>query len=417
MTDRALHRLGWAAFAAAALVIAAGVALGWATRHVAHSEGFSGGGPAGFVLDVLISTVFLLYPLVGIVIVRRRPRNPIGWLLIATGASWGLVAASIAYGDWALKVHRGAVAGGAEVASVSLWAWAPAVAITGVFLLLVFPNGHLPGPRWRWLVYVCGAAVIASIGVDVVNPGPMSTVGFPGHDNPFGLAALEPVTSALEPVVILIPLSTLAAIASVVVRYRRAGLTERLQITWLAASGALCGVSYGVILVLGAAFTQADEPTPGWLDAAQGVWFVSLGLIPVAIGIAVMRYRLFEIDVIIRRTLTYALVAAAIAAIYLVGVTAVSSAVQNASGQSSALAVTVSTLLAVVAFRPLQTRVKRAVDHRFSRATYDTAVTLEQFGATLRNQIDLDSLEHEMLGVVGSTVKPVHANLWLRSHE
>src|SRR6185436_8042141 len=178
MSDRTLRRLAWAALAAVTLLLAAGVGLMWATRHVAHS--------AGFIAGLLILLIFLLYPLAGTVIVRHVPRNPIGWLLIATGLSWALVVDAIGYGDWAFKVHPGQIPGGAVVASVSLWAWAPAVAITGVFLLLVYPDGRLPGPRWRWVMYVCALAVVVSV-ADVLVPGPMTVTGFPDHDNPFGV--------------------------------------------------------------------------------------------------------------------------------------------------------------------------------------------------------------------------------------
>ena len=243
MSDRTLRWLAWAALAAVALLLAAGVILMWATRHVAHSEGFSGGGTAGFLAGLLILIIFLLYPLAGAVIVRSRPRNPIGWLLIATGLSWALVVDAIGYGDWAFKVHPGQIPGGAAAASVSLWAWAPAVAITGVFLLLVYPDGHLPGRRWRWVAYVCAFAVGISV-LDWLVPGPMTVTGFPDHDNPFGVQALDGVLSPLQSVVLLIPLSSVAAVASLVVRYRRAERIERLQIKWLAAAGALCGALY-----------------------------------------------------------------------------------------------------------------------------------------------------------------------------
>ena len=262
MSDRTLRWLAWAALAAVALLLAAGVVLMWATRHVAHSEGFSGGGTAGFLAGLLIMIIFLLYPLAGAVIVRSRPRNPVGWLLIATGLSWALVVDAIGYGDWAFKVHPGQIPGGAAAASVSLWAWAPAVAITGVFLLLVYPDGHLPSRRWRWVVYVCAFAVGVSM-LDWLLPGPMRVTGFPDHDNPFGIEALDGVLSPLQSVVLLIPLSSVAAVASLVVRYRRAERIERLQIKWLAAAGTLCGALYFVSLVSAALLAGDHGETPG----------------------------------------------------------------------------------------------------------------------------------------------------------
>ncbi|MFI5049034.1 MAG: hypothetical protein ACHQEA_04115 [Gaiellales bacterium] len=413
MSDRTLRWLAWAALAAVALLLAAGVVLMWATRHVAHSEGFSGGGTAGFLAGLLIMIIFLLYPLAGAVIVRSRPRNPVGWLLIATGLSWALVVDAIGYGDWAFKVHPGQIPVGAAAASVSLWAWAPAVAITGVFLLLVYPDGHLPSRRWRWVVYVCAFAVGVSM-LDWLLPGPMRVTGFPDHDNPFGIEALDGVLSPLQSVVLLIPLSSVAAVASLVVRYRRAERIERLQIKWLAAAGTLCGALYFVSLVSAALMAGDHGETPGWIAVVQDVWFVCLGLIPIAIGIAVLRYRLFEIDVIIRRTLIYATLIGALAVLYLGGAALIGSALRGLTGSSGTLAVTVSTLAVAAAFQPLRRVIQRAVDRRFYRAGYDAQAAVDGFSERLREQIDLDALCEELRSVVSGTVQPAHATVWLR---
>jgi hypothetical protein len=413
MSDRTLRRLAWAALGAVTLLLAAGVGLMWATRHVAHSEGFSGGGIAGFIAGLLILLIFLLYPLAGTVIVRHVPRNPIGWLLIATGLSWALVVDAIGYGDWAFKVHPGQIPGGAVVASVSLWAWAPAVAITGVFLLLVYPDGHLPSRRWRWVVYVCAFAVGVSV-LDWLVPGPMTVTGFPDHDNPLGVQALDGVLSPLQAVVLLIPLSSVAAVASLVVRYRHADRIERLQIKWLGASGALCGGLYFVSLASAALLANDQGETPGWIAAVQDVWFVCLGLIPIAIGIAVLRYRLFEIDVIIRRTLIYATLVGALAVLYLGGIALIGSVLRGLTGSSGTLAVTVSTLAIAAAFQPLRRVIQRTVDRRFYRAGYDAQAAVDGFSERLREQIDLDALCEELRSVVTGTVQPAHASVWLR---
>jgi hypothetical protein len=416
MSDRALRRLAWVALGAVALLLAAGVPLMWATRNVEHSEGFSGDGVAGFVGGLLILVVFLLYPLAGAVVVRSRPRNPIGWLLIATGLSWAMVVDAIGYGDWAFKVHPGEIPGGAVVASVSLWAWAPAVAITGVFLLLVYPDGHLPSRRWRWVVYVCLFAVAVSV-LDWLVPGPMSVTGFPDQDNPLGVEALRDVLGPLQAVVLLIPLSSVAAVASLVVRYRRAGRIERLQIKWLAAAGALCGALYFVALMSAALLADDQGEAPAWVTVVQDVWFACLGLIPVAIGVAVLRYRLYEIDVIIRRTLIYAALVGALALVYLGGAALIGSALRGLTGSSGTLAVTVSTLAVAAAFHPLRRVIQRAVDRRFYRAGYDAQAAVDGFSERLREQIDLDALCTELRSVVAGTVQPAHATVWLRNDD
>jgi MFS family permease len=310
-------------------------------------------------------------------------------------------------------VHPGQIPGGGVAASFSLWAWAPAVAITGVFLLLVYPDGRLPGRRWRWVMYVCLFAVIASV-ADVLVPGPMDVTGFPDHDNPFGVEALEPLLRPLEPVVLLIPLCSVAAVASLAVRFLLGDRTERLQIKWLAAAGGLCGGLYFVSLVAAALLADDHGNTPGWIEVVQDVWFVSLGLIPVAIGIAVLRYRLFEIDVIIRRTLIYATLVGVLALLYLGGAALVGALLRGVTGSSGTLAVTVSTLAVALAFQPLRHVIQRAVDRRFYRAGYDAQAAVDGFSERLREQIDLDALCGELRAVVSGTVQPTHASVWLR---
>jgi two-component system, NarL family, sensor kinase len=200
------------------------------------------------------------------------------------------------------------------------WAWAPPVAITGVFLVLLYPRGHLLGPRWRWVAYLCGVAVAACVLVGAFKPGPMRDAGFPHHRNPFGVQSLEPLFNVLQYAVLVIPLATIAAVVSLVIRFRRADSVERLQIKWLAAAAGLSGLLYAVVLLLAAVLVPRGHPEPGWLTNLQGFWFASLALIPVSVAVAVMRYRLFEIDVIIRLTLIYAALVAGLAVIYLGGV-------------------------------------------------------------------------------------------------
>jgi hypothetical protein len=413
MSDRRLRQLAWLALGLVAVLLACGLVLMWATRDVAHSEGFGGDGAAGVAGGTVVLLIFLAYPIVGVAIVRSVPRNPIGWLLIATGLSWSLVVDAIGYGDWAFKVHPGQIPGGSVAASFSLWAWAPAVAITGVFLLLLYPDGRLPGPRWRWVMYVCALAVVVSV-ADVLVPGPMTVTGFPDHDNPFGVEALGPVLRPLEPIVLLIPLCSIAAVASLVVRFRRGDRIERLQIKWLAAAGGLCGGLYFVSLLAAAVLADEHGTSPGWVVVVQDVWFVSLGLIPVAIGIAVLRYRLYEIDVIIRRTLIYASLVGALALLYLGGVALIGSLLRGITGSSGTLAVTVSTLVVALAFQPLRHVIQRTVDRRFYRAGYDAQAAVDGFSERLREQIDLDALCDELRSVVSGTVQPAHASVWLR---
>jgi hypothetical protein len=201
---------------------------------------------------------------------------------------------------------------------------------------------------------------------------------------------------------------------SLVVRYRRSGAFERQQIKWLAAAATTATVLYPVGLFSTGAFGTSSGPEPLWQRIAEAAFLGAFALISISIGVAVLRYRLYGIDVIIRRTLVYAALVGCLAVLYLVGVFAIQAAVRSVSGQSGTLAVTVSTLLVAAAFQPLRTRIQRAVDHRFYRSRYDAARTLEAFSGRLREQVDLETVTDEVLGVVRHTLRPAHATLWLK---
>ncbi len=243
----------------------------------------------------------------------------------------------------------------------------------------------------------------------------MDDTGYPHHQNPFGIQALDPAFGVIRYAVLLIPLSTIAAVISLVIRFRRADPVERLQIKWLAAAGGLAGLLYAATLILAALLVPRGRPDPAWLLNLQAVWFASLALIPVSIGAAVLRYRLFEIDVIIRRTLIYAGLVATLAVIYLGGVGLIGALLRGLTGSSGTLAVTISTLAVAAAFQPLRRIIQRAVDRRFYRSGYDAQAAVDGFSERLREQIDLDALCEEVRSVVNGTVQPTHASIWLRA--
>jgi hypothetical protein len=409
----AARRVAWSTFALSSALLLAALVLEWLTRGVSGSNGFGESG-LGFVFTILFALVFWTFPLASFVIATRRPENPIGWLLLAVGLGWSLLSFSTGYGDYTLKLHPGALPAGEAVGWIGEWAWAPPVAITGVFLLLLYPRGRLLGPRWRWVAYLCGIAVAACVLCGAFKPGPMRDAGFPHHLNPFGIQPLEPLFNVLQYAVLVIPLATVAAVVSLVVRFRRADPVERLQIKWLAAAAGLSGLLYAAVLLLGALLVPRGHPEPAWLTNLQGLWFASLALIPVSVGVAVMRYRLFEIDVIIRRTLIYAGLVAVLAVIYLGGVALMGALLRGLVGSSGTLAVTMSTLAVAGAFHPLRRLIQRTVDRRFYRAGYDAQAAVDGFNERLREQIDLDALCAELQLVVNGTVQPTHASIWLR---
>jgi hypothetical protein len=217
--------------------------------------------------------------------------------------------------------------------------------------------------------------------------------------------------------IFVVVLMMVASAASLVVRYRRARGPERQQVKWLAAAAAGVAAVYAVVVPVGAVVDPSSQDTPAWLSAAQTASLLSFALIPVAIVFAVLRYRLYEIDVIIRRTLVYTALVVVLAAIYLGGVALAGGALRSLTGGSGAIGVTLSTLLVAAGFQPLRARIQRAVDHRFYRARYDAARTLEAFSGRLRDQVEIDAVSGEVLEVVRQTLQPVHATIWLKPPE
>jgi hypothetical protein len=355
------------------------------------------------------------YPAAGWLLAARRPANPIGWLMLTIGVAWGLGAIGT-YADYTVKLHHD-LPGGPLVAALTSAFWFPAIGITGTFLILLFPDGHLPGRRWRYVAWVSAVAMAAGLAGLILHPGSLADSGYPGVRNPLGIDALGPVLGASWVAILVIVAMMVASAGSLVVRYRRARGLERQQLKWLAAAAAGVAITYAVVVPLGVLVDPSSQDTPAWLRAAQTVSLLSFGLIPIAIVFAVLRHRLYDVDVIVRRTLVYAVLVAVLAGLYLGGVTLVGGLLRDLTGGSGAIGVTVSTLAVAAAFQPLRARIQRAVDHRFYRRRYDAARTLESFSGRLREQVDIEAVSGEVLDVVRQTLQPAHATIWLKPPE
>ncbi len=404
------RRLAWTVFALICVFYVAGLIVSLpAGDRSSDTDWGMNGAVAG--LAFVLST--FLFAVVGVLVAARNPGNPVGWILLAIGATWGLDLVCSSYATYGLELHRGSHDLAVVTASIDSMLWVPGIGLTGVFLLLLFPDGHLLTPRWRWLAWSSAAGLtVASLGI-LCDPGLMSDSSFPNTVNPLGIDALGTVTQVLRSVVIMAPIAILGAALSLILRFRRSRGTERLQMKWLAAAAAAVAGIFAVAMVF-AAILPSGADTPEWVQLLQTVALISFGLIPVSIGFAVFQYRLYDIDLIIRRTLTYSCLAGILIGIYLAGVVGLSSVLRAATGESGALAVTLSTLLVVLVSRPIQSRVKATIDHRFSRLAYDPARTLDEFSDQVRRKVDLDVLGAELIGTVSATVRPAHVTLWLR---
>ncbi len=404
----------WVVFGLSVALWIAGMAFGWLSRSLDTTGASWSSG--GVLANALFVAALFPFPLTGLVIATRRPGNRIGWLLLAIGLAWG-VANATSYSDYALRLHHGSLPAAAEVGALGSGFWIVAIGITGTFLILLFPDGRLPGPRWRLVAWISAVSIPLGLLSLILTPGPLADAGYPHTQNPFGVSALGGVIDAAKILILVVPAMMVASASALIVRYRRSRGDARQQVKWLAASAGFVAMTYLVVEPLSAILYPSETHAPSWILLLQDVALLSFGLIPVAIGIAILRHRLFDIDLIVRKTLVYAVLVACLAAIYLVGVYAIESVVRRLAGSSSTLAVTVSTLAVALAFQPLRRRIQAAVDRRFYRARYDAARTLEAFSVRMRGEIDLETLTGDVMSVVRDALHPAHATVWLRPSE
>jgi len=340
----------------------------------------------------------------GLLLTTRRPRHPIGWLLLtsalayaAGGLAIGYLEASVSSGPRSLPVSP-------AVAWVGNVAFGLGSGISATFLLLLFPTGHLPSPRWRPVAWLAGVALAALLAGVVLSPS--SFEGLP-VENPAALDASHPVLLVLEGGGFsLLVAAVVLSVASLVVRYRRAPGPQRQQLKWVAFSALVVGVA-----LAGTAVWEAVNGAASVSDDAENlVTTISLALVPVAIGVAILRHQLFDIDRIISRTISYGAVSALLIGAYVAGVF-VFRALLPVEGE---LPVAVSTLAVAALFNPLRRRVQGLVDRRFNRSRYDAARIIADFGRRVRNQTDLAVLASELVVAAGNTMRPAHVTVWFR---
>jgi hypothetical protein len=385
----------------------------YVTAPAAHP--FSDWGSGGAIGNLLILAPFLAFTIVGALIASRRPENPIGWICLVAGLFWTLIALDDQYTAYGLAT-TGVVPFPAAVVALSQWLWVPPVGLLSIYLILFFPDGRLPSRRWRPLAWFSGA-VMALVSLAIaLAPGPLPDLG--GVRNPFGLEGYPWIADATNVIPALLPLCTLASALSLVLRYRRSGSEQREQIKWIAFAGSFVGlmslITVVSALIFAPEFPDSTGTQPLWLGVLQDVELLSFAGIPVAVGIAVLRYRLYDIDVIINRTLVYGSLTATLIALYFGGIVVLQRLFVLLTGQQSTLAVVASTLLIAALFNPLRRRIQSFIDRRFYRRKYDARKTLEAFTAKLRDETDFDALNAELVGVVNETIQPAHVSLWLR---
>ena len=351
-----------------------------------------------FVLATLSATT------VGALLASRRPRHPVGWLLLGLGLPVALSGVATGYANYGLMARPGSLPG-ADLAAVY-----HGVSILGAltclqFVLLLTPTGSLPSPRWRWWAwFVGGAAVVALVTAMLLPLDPP----YQAVPNPMVVPALAGLLRSVGGVAwILTALGPVVAAGSLLLRFRRARGVERQQLRWLALAAALAAavvVVTALALALGLVGDSGNDLLLGWVSA------VVLGLMPLATGAAILRYRLYDLDRIVSRTLAYGLLTLLLGGGYGVVVLGLGQLL----GRGSSLVVAGATLAVAAVFRPARRRVQRVVDRRFNRRRYDAARTIQGFSARLREQVDLDALTAELVVVADQTMQPTQVSVWLR---
>jgi hypothetical protein len=399
---RAVPRLAWSLWALSmALTVFALLLLILNLNH-----------PGVHVYDYWLENTLgaLLFSTVGAIVGSRTSQNPVGWLLCLYGLANAVGHFSSQYAIYTLLARSDALPAGEAMAWISSWILPPIIGLQ-VLTFLLFPTGRLPGRRWRWLAWLTLAFVVAGVIVSAFSFG--ANAGLGPVQNPLGI---EGFSRIYDGIVLTLPTFLYAAVAfSLFVRLRRAGGVERQQIKWFAY--AVVATVVGITV----AYAIPDTiDTPLWFDwLGYALVVATTPVIPVSIGIAILRYRLYDIDRIINRTLVYGGLTVTLALLYFSVVTATQELLRALTGQEQQPQpiVVASTLLSAALFNPLRLRMQEFVDRRFYRSKYDARKVLVAFSSRLRDETDLDSLSDELVGVVRETMQPAHTSMWLRPPE
>ncbi len=361
------------------------------------------------VLDFCFWLLFVSFATVGALVASRWPKNAIGWIFCWFGLSFSLGSASEEYALYALVTEAGSLPWAEGMVWLTTWFGGPIVFALFALVFLLFPDGRLPSRRWRPVVWIELVAVVCLVAF-AFEPGPLGNLGLVRVSNPFGLQGAAALLGTLSWVGFFVTLAVaVAGGISLVVRFRRARGVERQQIKWFAFSG----IVFCAVFAAGP-FLWSLPPSPATALIWPVLFLAGASSIPLAVGVAILRHRLYDIDLLINRTLVYGSLTATLALVYVGGVVGLQAAFRTLSGQESTLAVVASTLAIAALFGPLRRRVQALVDRRFYRRKYDAARTLAAFNARLRDETDLDTLGDDLVGVARGTMQPEHVSLWLR---
>jgi hypothetical protein len=357
-------------------------------------------------LDSTLNAV--CFSTVGAIVASRRSENLVGWLLCLYGLAQSISHFSAQYAIYALLAQPASFPAGEAMVWVSSFLL-PIIIGFSVFFILLFPTGRLPSRRWQWVTWPTVAFILVGAISGAFSSGPVDGLG--PIRNPLGIEGFSNIYNSM----LLNMVGTfllVAAASSVFMRLRRAKGVERQQIKWFAYAAAATVIG----LVLAYVIPEVID-VPLWFERIGYTILLSLiPAIPISIGIAILRYRLYDIDILINRTLVYGTLTATLALVYFGVVTATQALFRTLTGQEQLpqLVIVASTLVIAALFNPLRQRIQSFIDRRFYRSKYDARKTLEAFSAQLREETDLNALSEDLVGVVRETMQPAHVSLWLR---
>ena len=401
MGSRAAAWFSWALAALSVALIVGGFSLSQAVSTT--GSGLQVGGETDDSSVVTDLGTLLVFSVVGAIIASRQPRNAIGWIFCGVGVTVGLNSFAGDYAEFWLASGFGNTILGENAAWLSSWLWSLLLYVPTSSVLLLFPDGRLPSPRWRpvaWGVALGAAGGVAGLALEA---GPLTD--FPQIANPYGVAG--PVVGIVGVVGSIVAAGSMVASAvSLIVRLRRTRGEQRQQLKWLAYWGAVAVAAIGV----------GSLVIPWSVPVSILIMSVAMLGLPIFTGIAIVRHRLYDIDLIINLTLVYAILSATLAVVYFGGIVVLQRVFAGLTGQEKLpqLAIVASTLAIAALFAPLRRRIQSFIDRRFYRRKYDARTTLEAFSTKLREETDLAALSDDLTSVIEETMQPAHVSLWLR---
>jgi hypothetical protein len=393
------RRLAWSLWGLSVLLLAAEAAFAVLNRGIDVGDSF------GAAFDTLFRLIILVFATIGALVAARRPRNPIGWIMAGAAVPLAFSGVAHGYAVYALFADPGSLPGADVMAWLASWIFLPSLFVLPPLLFLLFPTGRVLGPRWRPVGWLIALGTLAIVPAWTLPPGPLGEGAFEEVANPVGVEGAGPLLDTVGGLGwFALAAGIVASAASMVVRLRRSRGVERQQLKWVATAAAL----FAAVCLVTAATLQKE-----YGEVGEIVVLLSYSAIPVAAGYAILRHRLFDIDLVINRALVYGALTATLAGAYL-GLVLLLGLALSPVTEGSGLAIAASTLAVAALFRPARRRVQALVDRRFYRRKYDAARTLERFGARRRAETDLDALRAELTGAVAETMQPAHVSLWLR---